>query len=248
MMTRPSQTHDANTLTLHAISACTADCNPCVRWTWTCCDGRSTDRNGTLDADELSTAFQLLNVNHQSPAVRMLQTRAGVDGEKKVNLLEFSQLLKMVSRELQQSRQSKREQVARAHDLLRRAGTELATSESDHDKVTLLLKRGTRLIRINVHKGTMPFPLTRVPIMAKPATYVSTLTDAYELNYRYWECFECIRKATLVGVPIFLGPGRVMQLFTGLLVCVLCMVLYNSASDGHECAWLPLCLILPGCI
>ena len=44
----------------------------------------------------------------------------------------------------------------------------------------------------------------------------------------YWEVFECARKVTLVGLLVFFGEGSTVQLTVGLIVCVLCIMLYNN--------------------
>ena len=37
-------------------------------------------------------------------------------------------------------------------------------------------------------------PLQTKEMTHEPPTYVRSLTNSYKLRYRYWECFECIRK------------------------------------------------------
>ena len=44
------------------------------------------------------------------------------------------------------------------------------------------------------------------------------LTDIYDLRVGYWEAVECLRKVTLVGVAVMLGPGSLMQIGVALLV------------------------------
>lgn len=40
--------------------------------------------------------------------------------------------------------------------------------------------------------------------------------------------FECARKVTLVGLLVFFGEGSTVQLTLGLIICVLCIMLYNN--------------------
>ena len=60
--------------------------------------------------------------------------------------------------------------------------------------------------------------------------YIRSLTDPYRIKYAWWEMVECIRKALLCGLFMFLGAGSVSQLVLGLLVCVVFLLLYNNVE------------------
>jgi len=186
------------------------------------------DGNGTLDKDEIDNAFVALGMDPDSPEVRALHRRFDVSGDQKFNLVEFSQLLKLMRAEQRMTPEEKERTIERAHSMLKRAGTELMPTEEKSDQVTLIMKRKGSMIRIVVHKGEMPAPFNFASVMHKPDAYVRSLSDAYMLNFRYWECFECLRKVLLVGIFIFFGPGSVMQLFVGMIICSLCIVIYNN--------------------
>ena len=47
------------------------------------------------------------------------------------------------------------------------------------------------------------------------------LTAGYELRTYWFEIFECLRKITLIGLPIFFPPGSPPQLIFGLIICFL---------------------------
>ena len=51
--------------------------------------------------------------------------------------------------------------------------------------------------------------------------YLTPILLPYELRCFWWEIFECIRKLSLVGLPVFFEPGSTGQLMFGLLICFL---------------------------
>jgi hypothetical protein len=57
------------------------------------------------------------------------------------------------------------------------------------------------------------------------------LTAGYELRTYWFEIFECLRKITLIGLPIFFPPGSPPQLIFGLIICFL--------SYGAFCVYSP---------
>lgn len=51
-------------------------------------------------------------------------------------------------------------------------------------------------------------------------TYMRKLVQGYEYRVYYFEIVECIRKLTIVCLPVFFSPaGSPMQLIFGLMVC-----------------------------
>jgi hypothetical protein len=51
----------------------------------------------------------------------------------------------------------------------------------------------------------------------------------------YWfEVFECFRKFSLVGVPVFFDPGSSLQLVYGLLICFINFGFYMAFSPYHD--------------
>ena len=54
------------------------------------------------------------------------------------------------------------------------------------------------------------------------------LTNGYELRCYWFECFECLRKICLVGIPVFVRSGSAAQLMMGLLVCFISFGMYAS--------------------
>jgi hypothetical protein len=62
-------------------------------------------------------------------------------------------------------------------------------------------------------------------------TTLRKLTAGYELRTYWFEIFECLRKITLIGLPIFFPPGSPPQLIFGLIICFL--------SYGAYCVYSP---------
>ena len=54
------------------------------------------------------------------------------------------------------------------------------------------------------------------------------LTAGYEMRCYGFECFECIRKILIVGVPVFFSPGTPIQLVVGLLNCFITSCIYAA--------------------
>jgi hypothetical protein len=62
----------------------------------------------------------------------------------------------------------------------------------------------------------------------------------YELRTYWWELFECGRKLSIVGLPVFFEPGSSEQLTFGLLICFLTIAIFAyaklfEASAPHSC-------------
>lgn len=88
-----------------------------------------------------------------------------------------------------------------------------------------------------LYKGLAPWPMNThwpmfniQPRLLSPTIpgFVRSLTDPYELQYKYWEIIECARKIILVGLFIFFGQGSTVQLAVGLTVCVIFITLYHN--------------------
>jgi Ca2+-binding protein (EF-Hand superfamily) len=142
------------------------------------------DGNGTLSKDELDQAFTALGMDPETPEVKALHRRFDVSGDQKFNLVEFSQLLKLMRAEQRMTKKEKDRALQKGTKVLKRAGTELVPTEHDSDMVTLIMKRNGSMIRIRVHKGRMPFPFGSIQVMNTPEAYVRSLTDAYMLKWR----------------------------------------------------------------
>ena len=60
----------------------------------------------------------------------------------------------------------------------------------------------------------------------------------YELRCYWWEAFECARKLSIVGLPVFFEPGSSEQLAFGLLICFITVAVFEphrpmrDASDN----------------
>ncbi|KOO29948.1 cytadherence high molecular weight protein 2 [Chrysochromulina tobinii] len=61
-------------------------------------------------------------------------------------------------------------------------------------------------------------------------TTLRKLTAGYELRTYWFEIFECLRKITLIGLPIFFPPGSPPQLIFGLIICFLSYGAYCVCS------------------
>ena len=46
----------------------------------------------------------------------------------------------------------------------------------------------------------------------------------------FLEVFECVRKVSLVGLPVFFEPGSSEQLMFGLLVCFVTITIFACAT------------------
>ena len=70
--------------------------------------------------------------------------------------------------------------------------------------VKLEVKRGMgEPFIVVLHKGRAAWPFGRlITFQHTLPVYVRSLVDAYKVEYRYWELFECFRKVTLVGAFI----------------------------------------------
>lgn len=70
-------------------------------------------------------------------------------------------------------------------------------------------------------------------------TTLRKLTAGYEMRCYWFECFECVRKILIVGVPVFLPLGSPGQLVIGLLMCFITFGIYSAyapyvdASDDN---------------
>ena len=63
---------------------------------------------------------------------------------------------------------------------------------------------------------------------------LSKLTDGYEMRVYWFEVFECVRKISLVGLPIFVEHGSATQLIFGLLICFFSFGMYVSYEPYIE--------------
>ena len=45
------------------------------------------------------------------------------------------------------------------------------------------------------------------------------LVAGYEMRCYWFEIFECVRKISLIGLPVFFESGSTSQLILGLLIC-----------------------------
>ena len=76
--------------------------------------------------------------------------------------------------------------------------------------------------------------------------FLCPIISAYELRCFWWEMFECVRKLSLVGLPVFFNPGSSEQLMFGLLVCFLSTAFfayYKPYRDQTDDYVLLVCLI-----
>lgn len=78
-----------------------------------------------------------------------------------------------------------------------------------------------------MRKQLSNFPQT-IPV------YIRNLTDAYDLEYMYWETVECARKAIMLGVPTLLSPGT-SQIALGISLAVIFLMLYVQVAPYN--AW-----------
>lgn len=60
--------------------------------------------------------------------------------------------------------------------------------------------------------------------------YFKKIIGPYELRCYWFEIFECIRKISLIGLPVFFNPGTTPQLVLGLLICFVSFGLYMMYS------------------
>ena len=54
------------------------------------------------------------------------------------------------------------------------------------------------------------------------------LTNGYELRTFWWEIFECLRKISLIAVPILFKEGSIDQLTSGLVICFVTFSMYTA--------------------
>jgi len=103
----------------------------------------------------------------------------------------------------------------------------LSNLVSDTQKVTFVLHAGVspwpHNSRSIINRRRPPMPLS--PVVPN---YVRNLSDPYEIKYRYWEVVECVRKVALVGIFVFFGRGSMVQLTSGILVCMFFIQLYHN--------------------
>ena len=68
---------------------------------------------------------------------------------------------------------------------------------------------------------------------ALPA-YFKKLCGPYEYRVFYFEIFECVRKVSLIGLPVFFAPGTMEQCVIGLFVCFVSFGMYMAWSPFYE--------------
>ena len=69
----------------------------------------------------------------------------------------------------------------------------------------------------------------KIAVNATLPDYIQTLAgNAYALNVFYFEIIECLRKLSLVCVPVFLPAGSSGQLLFGLIICFLTYGVYSA--------------------
>ena len=72
---------------------------------------------------------------------------------------------------------------------------------------------------------------------ALPAA-LQKLTGGYDMRCYWFEVFECIRKITLVGLPVSMPAGSAAQLICGLLVCFISFGMFVNfdpyVDDGDD--------------
>ena len=59
-------------------------------------------------------------------------------------------------------------------------------------------------------------------------------TAGYSLNVFYFEIAECLRKLSLVGLPVFFTSGSIEQLLFALIVCFVTFGLYTMIKPYKE--------------
>lgn len=195
------------------------------------------DKSKMLDADELNEGFAALGINKADKQVRKLLSSISSGGPRQYSVFEFDRLVTHIRFAREETDEDRQKLTERAQELLRRSGTELVLTDPKADIVKLELKRGTgEPFVIDMHKGRAAFPLgSLVPFSPNLPLYVRSLTDAYKVEYKYWEIFECARKVTLVGAFILFGQGSLEQLLVGMMVCAVSIVRDLTTTRASPC-------------
>ena len=112
------------------------------------------------------------------------------------------------------------------------------------DEVTLWLRshRSGRNKMVKLHKGVVggflhgakARPLDIAGIDGFPA-YILTLTNKYDLRYRFWEVAECVRKLLFVGGFSAVQPDTTVQLVVGMAVSMIFLVACMHACMYKMC-------------
>lgn len=188
------------------------------------------DKSKMLDMDELNEGLAALGINRSDKQARKILAKIDEGGDRQFSVYEFDRLVGHINYARAETDSDRMLLKQKAHEQLRRAGTELVLTDPSSDVVKLELKRGTgKPFVVEIHRGLAPFPVrTLVAYQAELPVYVRSLTDAYKLEWKYWELFECFRKVTLVGAFIIFGQGSIEQLLIGMTVCAVSIAVYNN--------------------
>ena len=188
------------------------------------------DKSKMLDPDELNEGLAALGISKSDRQVRKVLAQINSAGNRQYSIYEFDRFVNHIQYARDETESDRAVLKEKALELLRRAGTELVLTDQKSDVVRLELKRGAgETFLVELHKGRAPFPLGRlVPYTSTLPVYVRSLTDAYKVQYRYWEIFECGRKVTLVGFFILFGQGSLEQMLAGMTVCVASIAIYHN--------------------
>ena len=75
----------------------------------------------------------------------------------------------------------------------------------------------------------------KAAIKATLPHFIQTLAgNGYALRVFYFEIIECLRKLSIVCVPVFFPPGSSSQLLFGLIVCFLTYGMYSALRPYGE--------------
>ena len=68
--------------------------------------------------------------------------------------------------------------------------------------------------------------------------FFAKIIGPYELRAYWFEIFECFRKLSLVGLPVFFMPGSLEQIVLGLIICFISFGAYMAIApyrfDQHD--------------
>jgi len=76
--------------------------------------------------------------------------------------------------------------------------------------------------------------MERMEVKAALPAYFKKLVGPYEMRVFYFEIFECLRKISLIGLPVFFAPGTLEQTVLGLLICFLSFGAYMALSPFRQ--------------